>query len=62
MDLSAFSAAGSIEVFDITERRVIEQSFVGKSATLQLGNLQAGQYLVLVRSGNEIAVEKLIRN
>jgi endonuclease I len=62
MDLSAFSAAGSIEVFDINERRVIEQSFVGKSATLQLGNLQAGQYLVLVRSGNEIAVEKLIRN
>lgn len=62
IDLSAFSAAGSIEVFDITERKVIAQSFAGKSATLQLGNLQAGQYLVLVRSGNEIAVEKLIRN
>lgn len=62
LDLSAFSAAGSIEVFDITERRVLEQSFSGESATLQLGNLQAGQYLVLVRSGNEIAIEKLIRN
>lgn len=62
IDLGAFAASGTIEVFDITERRVIQQSFSGSSATLQVANLQAGQYLVLVRSGNEIAIEKLIRN
>jgi acetyl esterase/lipase len=56
--------SGSIEMFDLTGRKVLQQNFVAPGNTLQLKvqteNLPAGTYVLTVKDGSEIVGAKPI--
>jgi hypothetical protein len=54
--------SGSIEMFDLTGRKVLQQNFVAQANTLQLNvqteNLPAGSYVLTIKDGSRVVGAK----
>lgn len=63
LDISAFEGkTGTISVYDISERLLLNTEFTEGRKVLDVSNLAPGNYLIVVRSGKEIGMTSMLRN
>ena len=49
-------------VIDVAERTLLSGNYNGNSAEINISQLPVGAYLLLVKSGNEIAISKFLKS